>query len=161
VLHVLNLGINGESTSQLISADFATQKNNISPGLRNVVVLWEATNDIWFNYVTTGAAALATMQALAALWRAAGCKVIVMDVIARGNFSDAQRAASVSYNALLSAGWASFADGFVELSGAFADYSDLSLYTSDTIHLNTTGYALVASLAQPTVSAVLSTWPAY
>lgn len=149
VKRVQNLGINGRSTTQLLT-DFYTQQSLAYRGLKNIVILDEATNDIWFNYSTTAAAARSAMMALVSLWKGIGCRVILGDIIARVDFSAGQRAEAVAYNSALAADH-SFADGYVRLSARFTDYTDETVYHTDHLHLNTNGYAIKAGMFYPEV----------
>ena len=167
-----NGGINGASTSQLISSDYSyfnDEKAKAIAGFYKVGILWEFTNDlaeIWAGYKsTTAAQALTKAQTWVGMWKTVVDKVIVMDVIARSDFTTDQRARVAEFNASLASGWQSIgADGYVCLSTTFNNYNDQAVYYwlngQGGQHLTTYGNGLLAALIQPELTRVIATLPA-
>lgn len=90
--------------------------------------------------------------------RAAGFKVIIGTMVSRtgsngnGTF-DSQKN---TYNALIRANWANFADGIADLAGdarlgADGAYSNLTYFQADGIHINDTGAAIVAGIVSTAI----------
>jgi len=151
---VANLGVGSQRTiTMTANAPINVDTAYYSPGNNNIVVAWEMINDLVFvskeeaynNFVTYCQAR-----------KAVGWKVVVCTLINcqnAGNNTDEGRAYC---NTQLKANWESFADGIVLLDEdeAFDDCTDLTYYNADNIHLNDTGYAIVAALVKAVVLSV-------
>jgi lysophospholipase L1-like esterase len=122
--------------------------------LKNIVIAWMGTNDIIF--LADAATTYANLIAYCTVRRALGWKVIVGNIIARGNFSAGQNTIKTTVNASIAANWPTFADGYVDLAAdsRLSNSSDTTYYDPDTIHLNNTGYGVVAALFKPAVEAL-------
>lgn len=160
---VVNMGVSGVDTNYLISHDpidldaplYGTSRK------QNICVCWEITNDLVNGNHGTTATYNSVVQ-----WcndrRAAGWKVLVGTAIDRdptnaasgGNASFATQRLAV--NALVVANWATFADGLVDLAGNanLATNTNETYFDPDHVHLNDTGYGVVASLVQAAVLAL-------
>lgn len=146
---VSNQGISGVSVTQLFSTaavvDAIYNANKL-----NVCVVWCGTNDLYLNLASgIGATTFAALSTYCQARRAAGFKVIVVDMIAR-NVSTNQslfNTERASFNSLLANGYKSFADAFVSLSSqaTLSDYSNTTYFQNDGVHLKDAGYAIVAA----------------
>lgn len=152
-----NVGLSGDTVNQM-NTDGATQVDVNYRGTfnKNIAVLWGGVND-----ASAGASA-ATLYSRIQTWcnarRAAGMKTIVCTEI------DCQSAAlnAVSWhstlypalNALIVAGWTTFADGLVNLGAdsRLQDANDLTYFNADKLHPNATGKAVIGSLVAPVIA---------
>lgn len=149
-----NYGVSGQTLAQM-EADAATEVDTQFDAARskNILIAWGGTNDIIF-----GADATTTYNRMVTYCtnrRAAGWKVLVCDIIARGNFNAGQNTIKNTVNANLAANWATFADGFAQLSARseLSNAANTTYYSADTIHLTDAGYSVVATVLQPLVLA--------
>jgi lysophospholipase L1-like esterase len=139
---------------------------NIDPlynvAARNVDIIWACTNDMitplqagtaYPGYSATGGQCLQSMQHYAQQRRAAGWKVIVVDMISRqvptnaGNCTNGD-VNKDAFNPLLRQYWNTFADGFTDLasSTAFADATCLTnTFQADGIHPSAHGQMNIIS----------------
>lgn len=127
----------------------------------NVNLIWAGTNDL------AGGVAAATVYGRLETYcnarRAAGWdKVIVFTALPRSAEGDdaGHEALRAAFNALVRANYASIADGMVDVAaderiGGAGDELDTTYYNADRVHLNTTGQAVIAELAQPVLAALL------
>ena len=160
---VSNLGVFGRalgpaSTSSTMLNVEATQELARVSGCRpaNVIVLFAASNDI--REGRSAAACWADVQTYCAAARAAGSKVVLCTTITRGDdFSAGVESVRVAFNALVRAGAASICDALVDLDGdaRLQNSANLTYFDPDTVHLTDAGFAVVASLVAPAVSAQL------
>lgn len=133
----------GKTLTQ-VASDFATNMAAYSWGFTNkVYVLYEDTNSI----VTSGWTADQVVTAnwnIAATARAAGFKVILTTCIGGTGFNTAQDAVRVAANAAKLAGWASHADGIVDLAAVpeFVSTTTPSEIRYDNLHLTDKGYRI-------------------
>lgn len=154
-----NYGVGSQTTTNM-SSDAATQVDNQLRAYTGAATLiaWEATNDIYFG------ADLASCQSLfqtyfnariAAGWMDSGNKLVAMTIIARGNFDATQNTVAANFNTWLRANYAAYATHLVDLAAdsRLQDFSDLTYYIGDQVHLNTAGYTVVADLVYAQVFA--------
>ncbi len=154
---VLNFGINSR-TLALLAADQPAYVSLIRPRTGyNRVCIDAGTNDIYNG--ATAATTLARLLTLAALWKAQGFIVDVLDVIPRnfgaplaGNPQDAAKEAErVAYNAMLSTLSDPSVDNVVMLTdhAPFNNvnaWSNETYYNADQIHLVALGYQTKANI---------------
>lgn len=147
----------GSQSVQAMAADAPTQIDPLVgyPAARKDTVLWGGVND------ASGGADAATIHSRIAAYcaarRAAGWRVVVCSEI------DAQSAPlnAVNWhstiwpalNALITANWSTYADALADLGGdaRLQDANNVTYFNADKLHLNTTGYGVVAGI----VAAVL------
>jgi hypothetical protein len=141
----------GHCWNQGITAGLVRQLNQVTTinddplinliGNRNFVTLWAGTNDMFYGY--SAAQALGSMSALAKQKRAAGWKVIVVDMISRGTGGSCVNDGNFqAFDPLLHSLWSTFADGYVTLSDVpnFATGGCTSnLYQNDNTHPSANG----------------------
>jgi hypothetical protein len=126
---ITDLAVPGSTITQRIAAFPASPLVAVA----NVAVLWCGTNDIAAG--GSGADAWTLFVAWANLYRAAGCKIVVGNIIARGTLTVPQEVERQAFNALWRANWLTIADAAVDLAERFPDYADLLDYNADQIHL--------------------------
>ena len=147
-----NLGVGGQTTAQMI-ADAATKIDVLvgNAWAKPIVVCWEGTNDIAIGGLD-GVAAYANIVTYCQGRRAAGFKVVVCNIMARNQASPFETRRLVA-NALIAANWATFADVLVDIAGtaSLSNYSDTTYFSADGVHLNDTGYGVVAALVKAAI----------
>jgi lysophospholipase L1-like esterase len=149
-----NFGVSGQQTGSMI-ADAATQIDPlINVGVQNILFAWEIGNDIYYNGNAVNAEN--AFQTYCEARRAAGWKVIVFTCPPRNNTTPAGDDVA-TYNTKLSASntwirtnYASFADALVDLAAdsRLSDYTNMTYYYTDGVHLSNNGYGVVAELAK-------------
>jgi lysophospholipase L1-like esterase len=140
---VVREGHSGVTGADLLANFSAWVTPHIQAGRRTILVLQEL-----FNSIYNGASVATTMAnfwAICDLAAAAGCDVIVQD------YHDVDPAWGVEPNistceAAVEANWPAYADGFVRTEDFLFNYTDLSLYQADGLHLNVAGSGEVARL---------------
>lgn len=140
---VENNGVGGATLADMIAQFAANILPRISATLRTTVQIWAGTNDVFFG--ASGATTIARLWELCDLCRRAGAQVTVLSMIPRSVFTATQNTARDEFNAAFEQHWANHADGAVYLHRV----NGLSVYNpenwdADGIHLNTSGYSLVA-----------------
>lgn len=147
-----NFGVSGQGVASMLT-DAATQIDPIAPSAAlRVLVAWGGTNDLG----PSGAGSMSTLETNFTTYctdrRTAGYKIIVLTLLPRGDgVAASQETARATYNTWLRANYASFSDALVDVGadshiGAPGAYSDLTYYSGDNVHPNTTGLAIVAGL---------------
>ena len=169
-----NIAITGQTTQQM-QAGMPTLQNPLLVGsvAKPIVFLWELTNDIYLNN-STGAQAYNTFVACCNYVRSVNplCKIIIADVIVRGQFNGAQNTARTDVNSLLAADFptatgdtnvfqsstVTYADRFVKASAVTGanDFTNLTYFQADQIHPTNT---LAANFAVPFGAAMLQLLP--
>lgn len=110
----------------------------------NVLCIFAGTNDIFVNSVAQ-ATVYANLVSYCQTRRAAGWNVVVFTCLPRGGTT------ATVYNADIRANWPTFADGMVDVvsDSRLSDSTNTTYFNADGIHLNNTGYAVLAGLAMP------------
>lgn len=154
----INLAVDGTTTPQrAASASNPTIYYNPLRS-KNVAVLWEASNHIYFG--ATAAAAIASYVAWCNAVRASGFKVVCVTVLPRSAGSPPAdfETSRQTFNSYLRANWGAFSDGLADIAadpriGDAGDDLDTTYYP-DKAHLNATGYGIVADIMRPLVLSV-------
>ncbi|MEP0873613.1 SGNH/GDSL hydrolase family protein [Trichocoleus desertorum AS-A10] len=173
--HGFNFGVDGQITPNM-TADAAVQVDSLKRAelTKDVVVAWEATNDLFFG--ASAATAFSNLKAYCQARKAAGFKVVVLTVLPRSSagtpagYEAARQAlnsslradfnvASGSTNVLLPAPGIAYADALADVAadtriGDAGDEANATYYFADLVHLNNTGYGIVAAIAKDAVLAV-------
>lgn len=152
--YVTNVGVGAQATPAMI-ADFVVEMGPLYKPLRSsIYIAWEVGNDILFG--ATDVVAVANMWTLCDMASAMGYLPIVVTVTPRVSFNPTQEAYRVSANAMLREQWPSHTVGLIDpaLDLRLVDPTDETWYHTDHIHLNPTGYAVIAELAYPVVKTV-------
>lgn len=150
-ISVLNKGVNGMTTQQMIAAAPAIDAL-YKPGVKSVCIAWEIGNDIWFNG-TAGPVAYSNFVSYCLARKAKGWFVVVITVPPRNAtsaFGDtpAQYMAKVnSANGLLLANGIAFCDVLVNIN-SIPELATVNpvYYFPDNIHLRENGYRLLVDL---------------
>lgn len=150
-----NSGVGGAKSADLL-ADVALQVDEYITPLRreNVYLLWIGHNDL-----TNGVSAetiWANIQKLVAGRRAAGCGKVALFTVFNGQdiVNTGANAQRLLLNSIIRANWHLIADALIDVDAdaRFGDYTNLTYFNSDKVHLNQTGYGVVAQLAAPVVN---------
>lgn len=152
-----NYGVSGQTVAQM-ELDHTTQilPNYNASAPKNVCVLWGGTNDMG---TAGGANSAATTYSrlldYGGKLRAAGFQVIALTCLPR---SDANAPADFetkrqALNTSIRAGYTNWADVLCDVAadtriGDDNDELDTTYYTTDLVHLNATGYGVVAGLVK-------------
>jgi lysophospholipase L1-like esterase len=127
---------------------------------KKIVCAMAGTNDLWACGTGAGAAVFAQVVAYCQARRAAGWQVIVLTMLPcatsavdKGASFDTEQ---VALNAAIVAGWAAFADGMVDVASNanLSDANDTTYFYADKMHLNATGYGVVAGLVKTAIEAL-------
>lgn len=150
---VVNTGILSQQTDQMaVRAPSVIDPIVTWPGGADLIA-WENTNDIFFG------ASLATCQSRwndyfsarqAAGWGSNGTRLVAMTTIPRGPFSAGQDAILADFNTWLRANYSTYATDLVDLAAdaRLSDPTNTTYFNADQIHLNSTGYGVVAELVK-------------
>ncbi len=152
-----NEGIGPQTTVDMIT-NFAAAGH---PGavvlpapMNNILIGWEIANDILLNAADTGTA-LSNWEAYVTLGKAAGYQVISLTVIPQVTFTPAQNVIVSQCNtALLANPQNKYGTAICNVAGLpqLQDFTDLTYFDPDQIHLNDNGYGIVAQAVQTTQS---------
>jgi lysophospholipase L1-like esterase len=160
-----NLGVGSRTLETML--DLApTQLDTLFASSResNIAVIWGGTNDLYFG--GTAAAVIADIQSYGAGRKAAGFKVVVVGMLPRSNggtpgsfetdrqtirtsmLADFDTATAYS-NVWKPATGTTYADIYIDLGGDTnigdaGDEADTTYYDGGLVHMNSTGYAVVA-----------------
>jgi lysophospholipase L1-like esterase len=126
----------------------------------NVCCCWGGNNDIRLG--ADAPTTLARIQAYCAGRKAKGWKVLVFTILpcTGSGYSATFEAVRNALNIALRATWHTFADGLVDVAadsriGVLGEEAQTTYYYTDRIHLNATGYAIVADYAPAAVNQAL------
>jgi lysophospholipase L1-like esterase len=152
---VLNPSRPGDTIVDLASqaADWQTPYR---PDVPAINVLWIGTNDLM--YSTDGPTTFAALKAVCLERRALGWKVIVLTCMPRTDAGSSSHATRyLIYNALIRSQWVEFADAMVDVVAdpRLANSANTAFFSTDKVHLNAAGQAVVASLVAPVVNRFL------
>lgn len=154
----LNAGVAGQQSTAAYGDVGSQIDAQYSATVRSIVVLWIGTNDI-----ASGTAAATTQSNITnyVQWRQnVGFKMIVGTILPRTEFSStpAMETARQAMNTWIRAN--SFgADGIADIAadariGDIGDQNDTTYYDADKVHLNNTGYAIVAGIVRNAIVAL-------
>lgn len=153
---VLNAGVNGQQSTAAY-ADVGTQIDpQYDPARRSIVVLWIGSND-----VATGTAAATTQANIQnyCQWRQnVGFKVVIVTLLPRTEFNGnpTKTAAWSAMNTWLRANYTSWANAIADVQadsriGDIGDENDTTYFDADKVHLNNTGYGVVAGIVRDVI----------
>lgn len=149
-----NVAVFGQTTTNLAS-DASYEYDPLAFSWpRAILVVWIGTNDISAGDSAT--TVYNNISAFCSARRAAGWKVVVCTIIARGTFSAGQNTTKGTVNSNIVSNYTTFADRLCDLAAdsRLSNASDTTYYNADTVHLNSTGYGVVAALVQTQVQAL-------
>jgi lysophospholipase L1-like esterase len=145
----------GYGASNMI-ADFATEIGaRYIAGKTNILCVWGGINDI-----TAGVSAADLETNLTTYYtaaRAAGFKVVATTIITAGTLSGGQQTIRGNVNTWIKANYTTLADALCDADGdaKLQNPADTTYFNADTIHLNNTGYGVVAGLMKTQIEALL------
>lgn len=149
---VHNMGVGGQ-TADTLAAGIAASIAGLTYGGDKTLVVWIGSNDIQAG--TAEADVYTDISTIVTAGQAAGFRVLVLNIIKRGNIVGGNETNRTELNVLIAANTAG-ADGLVDLdaNAAFSNAADTTYYDADTIHLNATGYGIVAGLVNTAIAAL-------
>lgn len=125
------------------------------------VVLWAGTNDIAAGgrtaaQVWTDTQTWVAARRSAAVTAGATIKVIGISMLPRGNFTAPQATERNSFNTSLLASGTTVFDAIVDTTSdsRLQSSADTTYFNADTIHLNNTGYAIIASMVKTAMASL-------
>src|SRR5712692_7390936 len=142
---VQDLGVSSQTTLDMLAKAHTQIDPLFNPKFNvNVVVAWEGTNQLYFG--ATGQQAYQSLVQYCVGRRAAGFRVLILTLLPRGNSSVAFETDRNFVNTALRTNWPQFADGLVDVAAdtRFQDVTNRTYYSWDQVHLNDTGYQIVA-----------------
>lgn len=158
---VSNMGDNGATlTSMTTGAAIQLDPQYDANKGTNHIVIWGGTNDMGNG--DSGATAYARMVTLCNARKAIGFRVVCVTCMPRtrgldpADFED-QR---LAFNASIRANWTTFAHALADVGadsrlGVNGCQDDTTYFHTDKIHLNNTGYGVVAALVKAQLDALL------
>jgi lysophospholipase L1-like esterase len=150
VARTLNYGVSGQ-TLVAMQSDAVAQIDRYAKRLDAVkptLVAWGGTNDI--NTGADSATALVSLATYCSGRKSAGFRVVVCTMIARGSFDATQNTYRDEFNASVRTNYLDYADDLCDLAldARLANVADTAYFDADTVHLNNTGYGVVAELVK-------------
>jgi lysophospholipase L1-like esterase len=121
---------------------------------QNIIIYLEGINDV--NNGASGENSYQRHKDYGLRRKYKGWQVIVCTCPPATSATGVKETARDNLNTLLRNNWADFADALVDLDldPAFDDPTDLTYYDADGIHLNNTGYGVVAALVQDAIASL-------
>jgi len=153
---VRNFGVGAQTTAAMIS-DAAAQIDTIfDNSTKKVVVCWEGTNDLFFG--ATATAAYNRLVQYCQERQSAGLQVVIATILPRsdtstpGSFETDRQ----TINTNIRANWATYADALADVAadtriGDAGDELNTTYYTADKVHMNDTGYGVVAEIIKTAI----------
>src|SRR5581483_4729600 len=156
---VTNIGVGGRTIRDMSRQAYS----NLNPLLAyesglNIAIVWGGTNDIagsvspedTYSYLASFCRRL----------RGLGWRVVVLTMISRSGW-DTQKN---TYNGHIRSGWPSFADALADVAananiGADGAYANTTYFAAGGVHLNDTGYAIVAGIVQAQLAILAGSVP--
>ena len=153
---VFNGGISGITTAQMLQRFSLDVPVHYIHGKRNILIVWEIGNDIYFNGgITTD---YNRFIQYCNIGTQSGWEVYIINLPYRNNYfigvgqpKDPAGDDSTTYihyidsiNVLLKENYQSFSKGLVDLSGIFTHY-DALYYFPDHVHFKDTAYSIIAN----------------
>jgi len=162
-----NVATSGQTLSDM-TTDAAAQvdpKRDPSQPLC-AVVIWGGTNDIYFG--ASGATAYSRLVTYCQARQAAGFKVVALTMLPRSNVGvpvgfETDR---TTFNTSVRADWRTFADALADVAadariGDAGDELDTTYYDADKVHMNNTGYGVVAGIVRDALYTLIAATPSY
>lgn len=147
---VYNYAVNGDRAI-LMASEYATEAHAVRPATQDAYFFLSAgSNDIAFP--STAADTYAALQAIWAVARADGYKVVAHTVPKRTGYSGATLTAWAALNALI-LNDPTLYDYLVRIDAVLPDPTDLTLFQVDGIHPTAAGYAVWAAEVYKTITA--------
>lgn len=160
MVSVMNFGAVGDTIAGL-TAEAAAEVTPVYDSRKNPVLLvWIGTNDIYNG--GTPAAVYADLVTYCAARRAAGyTRIVTFTLLPRSAAGTPAgfEADRLTFNANVRANYLTYADALADVAldariGISGCELDTTYYNADKIHLNSTGYGVVAAIAKPAVDRI-------
>lgn len=140
-----NFAVSGQ-TIQMMLADATTQIDPYIGQTSGLLIAWGGTND-----VMSGADATTVYNGIVAYAsgrKAAGYRVIVLTMIARGYFTPAMEQQRLQINTWLRQNWPNYAAALVDVASdpRLSNPTNQTYFAGDQTHLTYAGYSVVAAL---------------
>ena len=121
---------------------------------KNVCVMWAGTNDVVAD--TSAVDIIADISAYCTAVKAAGYKMIVVNILARDGLTAPHIAVRAAVNASLATNYATYADALVDVTAdaRLQDPTDTTYFDVDGVHLAAAGQAIVSALLVTAVQSV-------
>ncbi len=155
---LVNDGVAYDTLANMVSAAASNIDTlYIADYTKKICFIWGGTNDIAAG--ANDATVYDNLVAYCQARRAIGWKVVVLTMLPRIDFSAPKEAYRIAFNAAVRTNWASFADAIVDVGGDSrigdpGDYADTTYYEPTGVHLNKTGYGVVADLAYAAIASL-------
>lgn len=167
---VTNRATSGQTTAQMISGGACDMNGSGTRGSasseidvllgsnENIIVVWEGTNDLYFNGNTTDA--YNRLVTYCQDRQTAGWRVVILTILYRsfggntpaGDSNAVYNGKIDTVNASIRSNWATFADAICDVAAnANLDDPTDATYFFDGTHLTGTGRGLIASLVSSTI----------
>jgi len=153
---VSNYSVVAATTEQRILGETAAQADYRLNRPKNIAVLWEITNSLYFG--DDAATAYAAYRQWCLDWKAAGFKVVAVTALPRndGVPQPAMENSRQTANALVVANWPTFADALLDIGsdatiGVYGSELNTTYYQADKVHLTSAGNAYFESQIRPVV----------
>jgi len=138
----------------VVADRIGTLYNTTQFPLGQLVIVFIGTNDLASN--RTAIAVEADLNSYCTAIRAMGYKVIVLDCIPRQSFTAPQEVERLAYNVLIAANWASYADGFVQISAQnWTPSGSYATYYADGTHPNALGQNYIVDAVKSQILSLL------
>lgn len=157
-ISVLNLGVGGQRIdTMLTNAATVVDPLYMATGVnKSVVVCWGGSNDLAV-FGRSDTDVYNDIVSYCSGRQTTGFKVIVLTIMPRRDCTAGKETYRQSVNTSLRANWASYADALVDVAAdsRLDDFNDTTYFYTDKIHLVDAGYAVVASLINDAIEALV------
>jgi len=146
-----SFGVSGQTLTEM-EEDATTQIDTLLSSNYRILVAWGGVNDFRREPETTKETIYARYVTYCTNRKTAGWKVFALTMLPQSSYNrvgfDAER---LWFNNQVRTHLSTMVDGIIDVAGDArigdsGDESDVTYYTSDKIHLNNTGYGIIASL---------------
>lgn len=160
-IQVVNFGVGGQQTSQMITDAAAQIDVLLTPAHENILVFWEVGNDLFYNNNVTGAINRAKDYLLAR--KTAGWKTVVLTCPPRdltitgssGAFNTEWNAKTLEANIELRALSSTYMDALCDVAlDSRLSTVNFTYFHTDGIHLIGAGNTVVADLVSETIQSI-------
>lgn len=157
IYDIVNQGVNGQTTTTM-NAEASTKVDSCyrPTRLKNICIPWEITNDLYFG--ATKEDAYTAYANFCTARRSQGFQVVACTILPRSDAgAPVDFETSRTYcNSNIVSNWASFADALANIGanttiGEAGDELNTTYYTADKVHLNTTGFGIVAGIVKDAI----------
>lgn len=152
-----NVAVGGQTIATMLTNAASNVDSKFEAGKYNYVFILGGTND-----VAAGDNATTVYNRIVSYCtarRSAGFRVVVSTLTHKGN--PAQNTIIDSINTSIRANWATFADALADLDAdsRLQNPADTTYFQADQLHYNTSGAAVVASIAKAALKGLAETLP--